>query len=77
MKEVYVLMSYLVFLKKIIVKRRDLKLIVTSVNMNSKKFSTFLGDAPIYMIPVELFKLVIIMENQPRRIMLMQQLKKQ
>ena len=43
-------------LKKIIAKRRDLKLIVTSATMNSKKFSTFFGDAPIYMIPGRTFQ---------------------
>ena len=43
-------------LKKIIAKRRDLKLIVTSATMNSKKFSSFFGDAPIYMIPGRTFQ---------------------
>ena len=43
-------------LKKIIAKRRDLKLIVTSATMNSKKFSTFFGNAPIYMIPGRTFQ---------------------
>ena len=43
-------------LKKIIAKRRDLKLIVTSATMNSKKFSTFFGGAPIYMIPGRTFQ---------------------
>ena len=43
-------------LKKIIAKRRDLKLIVTSATMNSKKFSMFFGGAPIYMIPGRTFQ---------------------
>ena len=43
-------------LKKIIAKRRDLKLIITSATMNSKKFSTFFGEAPIYVIPGRTFQ---------------------
>ena len=43
-------------LKKIIAKRRDLKLIVTSATMNSKKFSSFFGGAPIYQIPGRTFQ---------------------
>ena len=43
-------------LKKIIAKRRDLKLIITSATMNSKKFSSFFGDAPIYQIPGRTFQ---------------------
>ena len=43
-------------LKKIIAKRRDLKLIITSATMNSKKFSTFFGGAPIYQIPGRTFQ---------------------
>ena len=43
-------------LKKIIAKRRDLKLIVTSATMNSRKFSSFFGGAPIYQIPGRTFQ---------------------
>ena len=43
-------------LKKIIAKRRDLKLIITSATMNSKKFSSFFGGAPIYQIPGRTFQ---------------------
>ena len=43
-------------LKKVISKRRDLKLIVTSATMNAQKFSTFFGNAPIFEIPGRAFK---------------------
>ena len=43
-------------LKKIIAKRRDLKLIVTSATMNARKFSSFFGGAPIYQIPGRTFQ---------------------
>jgi len=43
-------------LKKIIAKRRDLKLIITSATMNSRKFSSFFGGAPIYQIPGRTFQ---------------------
>ena len=38
-------------LKKILTRRRDLKLIVTSATMNADKFSHFYGNAPIFTIP--------------------------
>src|SRR5579862_6122841 len=37
--------------KKILARRRDLKLIVTSATMNSKRFSDFYGGAPEFFIP--------------------------
>lgn len=42
-------------LKKVIEKRRDLKLIITSATMNAEKFSDFFGKAPIYKIPGRTF----------------------
>eukprot|EP00298_Acanthocystis_sp_HF-20_P016089 c21372_g1_i3.p1 GENE.c21372_g1_i3~~c21372_g1_i3.p1 ORF type:complete len:638 (-),score=290.30 c21372_g1_i3:67-1866(-) len=47
-------------LKEVVKRRADLKLIVTSATMDSKKFSDFFGCSPIYTIkgrtfPVELF----------------------
>ncbi len=43
-------------LKKVVSKRRDLKLIVTSATMNSKRFSDFFGNAPIFNIPGRTFQ---------------------
>jgi len=38
-------------IKKVLARRRDLKLIVTSATMNSKRFSDFYGGAPEFIIP--------------------------
>ncbi len=41
--------------KKVLSRRRDLKLIVTSATMNSKRFSDFYGGAPEFFIPGRTF----------------------
>jgi pre-mRNA-splicing factor ATP-dependent RNA helicase DHX38/PRP16 len=41
--------------KKILARRRDIKLIVTSATMNSKRFSDFYGGAPEFFIPGRTF----------------------
>ncbi|SBT79513.1 pre-mRNA-splicing factor ATP-dependent RNA helicase PRP16, putative [Plasmodium malariae] len=43
-------------LKNICLKRNDLKLLVTSATIDSKKFSQFFGNAPIYNIHGRTFK---------------------
>ncbi|EUD68731.1 adenosinetriphosphatase [Plasmodium inui San Antonio 1] len=43
-------------LKNICLKRNDLKLLVTSATIDSKKFSEFFGNAPIYNIEGRTFK---------------------
>ncbi|KAI9197306.1 pre-mRNA-splicing factor ATP-dependent RNA helicase PRP16-like protein [Polychytrium aggregatum] len=52
-----VLMGLLI---RIISRRRDLKLIVTSATMNAEKFSTFFGNAPIFIIPGRTFPVDIM-----------------
>lgn len=42
-------------LKKIISRRRDLKLIVTSATLNADRFSEFFGGVPIFRIPGRTF----------------------
>jgi pre-mRNA-splicing factor ATP-dependent RNA helicase DHX38/PRP16 len=42
-------------IKKILARRRDLKLIVTSATMNSDRFSRFYGGAPQFFIPGRTF----------------------
>lgn len=42
-------------LKKVLSRRRDLKLIVTSATMDSEKFSKFFGNAPVFEIPGRTF----------------------
>eukprot|EP01080_Neovahlkampfia_damariscottae_P007206 gene7206-11522_t len=47
-------------LKQIVGKRRDLKLIVTSATMDSKKFSDFFGSVPVFKIPGRTFHVDIM-----------------
>jgi pre-mRNA-splicing factor ATP-dependent RNA helicase DHX38/PRP16 len=42
-------------LKKIIMRRRDVKLIVTSATLNADRFSEFFGGVPIFRIPGRTF----------------------
>ena len=35
-------------LRRVIARRRDLKLLVTSATMNADKFSQFFGNAPVF-----------------------------
>ncbi|CEP11000.1 hypothetical protein [Parasitella parasitica] len=42
-------------LKKVLARRRDLKLIVTSATMNADRFSQFFGNAPCFFIPGRTF----------------------
>ncbi|KAL5490090.1 DHX38 [Sanghuangporus weigelae] len=52
-------------LRKILSRRRDLKLIVTSATMNSEKFSSFYGNAPCYTIPGRTFPVEIFHSKSP------------
>jgi hypothetical protein len=42
-------------LRKLVARRRDLKLIVTSATLNAERFSEFFGGVPIYRIPGRTF----------------------
>jgi pre-mRNA-splicing factor ATP-dependent RNA helicase DHX38/PRP16 len=42
-------------LRKIVARRRDLKLIVTSATLNAERFSDFFGGVPIFRIPGRTF----------------------
>jgi len=42
-------------LRKIVARRRDLKLIVTSATLNAERFSEFFGGVPVYRIPGRTF----------------------
>lgn len=42
-------------LKKVVQKRRDLKLVVTSATLDAKRFSDFFGGVPVYNIPGRTF----------------------
>ncbi|KAJ9090496.1 hypothetical protein DSO57_1001954 [Entomophthora muscae] len=52
-------------LKKVIARRRDLKLIVTSATMNAEKFSAFFGNVPVVEIPGRTFPVDIMFHKTP------------
>ncbi|KAF8350297.1 P-loop containing nucleoside triphosphate hydrolase protein [Amanita rubescens] len=52
-------------LRKILSRRRDLKLIVTSATMNAEKFSKFYGNAPNYTIPGRTFPVEMFHSKSP------------
>jgi pre-mRNA-splicing factor ATP-dependent RNA helicase DHX38/PRP16 len=52
-------------LKKVLARRRDLKLIVTSATMNSERFSRFYGGAPEFIIPGRTFPVDIQYSRSP------------
>ncbi|TIC18606.1 hypothetical protein E3Q13_01918 [Wallemia mellicola] len=52
-------------LRKIVTRRRDLKLIVTSATMNAEKFSQFYGGAPCYTIPGRTFPVDMFFSKTP------------
>lgn len=52
-------------LRKVLSRRRDLKLIVTSATMNAEKFSNFYGNAPTYTIPGRTFPVEIFHAKSP------------
>ncbi|PLW30386.1 hypothetical protein PCASD_21279 [Puccinia coronata f. sp. avenae] len=52
-------------LRKILSRRRDLKLIVTSATMNAEKFSRFFDDAPDFTIPGRTFPVDILFSKTP------------
>ena len=51
--------------KKILQRRRDLKLIVTSATMNAKRFSEFFGGAPEFTIPGRTFPVDVMFHRSP------------
>ncbi|GAA5976865.1 hypothetical protein JCM10908_005655 [Rhodotorula pacifica] len=52
-------------LRKILSRRRDLKLIVTSATMNAAKFSSFYDDAPCFTIPGRTFPVDVLFSKTP------------
>ncbi|KAN0061919.1 Pre-mRNA-splicing factor ATP-dependent RNA helicase PRP16 [Thecaphora frezii] len=52
-------------LKKILTRRRDLKLIVTSATMNADKFASFYGGAPNFTIPGRTFPVDVMFSKTP------------
>ncbi|CAM6106133.1 unnamed protein product [Calypogeia fissa] len=52
-------------LKKVVARRRDFKLIVTSATLNAQKFSDFFGSVPVYTIPGRTFPVNIMYSKTP------------
>ena len=52
-------------LKKVLTRRRDLKLIVTSATMNAEGFSKFFGSVPIFTIPGRTFPVDVLFSKTP------------
>ncbi|XP_015894382.1 pre-mRNA-splicing factor ATP-dependent RNA helicase DEAH7 [Ziziphus jujuba] len=52
-------------LKKVVARRRDFKLIVTSATLNAEKFSNFFGSVPIFHIPGRTFPVNILYSKTP------------
>ncbi|EFA81788.1 hypothetical protein PPL_05783 [Heterostelium album PN500] len=52
-------------LRKVLARRHDLKLIVTSATMDSKKFSMFFGDVPVFTIPGRTFPVDVLWSKTP------------
>ncbi|WFD35383.1 RNA helicase [Malassezia cuniculi] len=52
-------------IKKVLSRRRDLKLIVTSATMNADRFCQFFGDAPVFTIPGRTFPVDILFSKTP------------
>ncbi|CAN0901896.1 Pre-mRNA-splicing factor ATP-dependent RNA helicase DEAH7 [Linum grandiflorum] len=52
-------------LKKVVARRRDFKLIVTSATLNAQKFSHFFGGVPIFEIPGRTFPVMTYFSKTP------------
>ena len=52
-------------LKKVVARRRDFKLIVTSATLNADKFSNFFGSVPIFHIPGRTFPVEVLYAKTP------------
>ncbi|CAN1263156.1 Pre-mRNA-splicing factor ATP-dependent RNA helicase DEAH7 [Linum perenne] len=52
-------------LKKVVARRRDFKLIVTSATLNAEKFSDFFGSVPIFNIPGRTFPVMTYYSKSP------------
>ncbi|CDH56598.1 pre-mrna splicing factor [Lichtheimia corymbifera JMRC:FSU:9682] len=52
-------------LRKVMARRRDLKLIVTSATMNADRFAQFFGNAPCFYIPGRTFPVDVMFSKTP------------
>lgn len=52
-------------LKKVVARRRDFRLIVTSATLNADKFSAFFGSVPVFIIPGRTFPVEVLYSKTP------------
>ena len=52
-------------MKKVVARRRDFKLIVTSATLNASRFSDFFGNVPVFNIPGRTFPVEIMYSKTP------------
>ena len=52
-------------LKKVVARRRDFRLIVTSATLNSDKFSAFFGNVPVFNIAGRTFPVETLYAKTP------------
>ena len=52
-------------MRKVVARRRDFKLIVTSATLNATKFSDFFGNVPIFNIPGRTFPVEVLYAKTP------------
>jgi HrpA-like RNA helicase len=50
---------------QIVVKRKDLKIVVTSATLDAEKFSSYFFDCPIFTIPGRTFPVEILYTKAP------------
>ncbi len=50
---------------KVVSRRQDLKLIVTSATMDSSKFADFFGNVPVFIIPGRTFPVDLMFSKNP------------
>ena len=52
-------------LKKIILKRPDMMLVITSATLDAEKFSQYFYDCPIFRIPGRIYPVEILFSKEP------------
>jgi pre-mRNA-splicing factor ATP-dependent RNA helicase DHX38/PRP16 len=53
-------------LKKVVARRRDFRLIVTSATLNADKFASFFGSVPVFNIPGRTFPVDVMYSKTPQ-----------
>ena len=53
-------------LKKVVARRRDFRLVVTSATLDSQKFSDFFGSVPVFKIPGRTFPVDVLFAKTPQ-----------